>query len=110
MTTPPSYISSKLGSESNSNADDTDPDSDFKSEDFLLVMQSPAQASMMVENAKILCVDGTHGLTGYGYQLLSIVVVDKYGHGLVCAWGLASRENKYMAIIGGIFTTSHQGN
>ena len=80
--------------ESNSNTDDTDPDSDFKSEDFLLVMQSPEQANMMVENAQILCVDGTHGLTGYGYHLLSIVVVDKHGHGLVCAWALASRENK----------------
>ena len=79
---------------SNSNTDDTDPDSDFTSDDFLLVMQSPAQANMMVENARILCVDGTHGLTGYGYELLSIVVVDKFGHGLVCAWGLASRENK----------------
>ena len=79
--------------ESNSDTDDTDPDSDFKSEDFLLVMQSRAQANMMVENAQILCVDGTHGLTGYGYHLLSIVVVDKHGHGLVCAWALASREN-----------------
>ena len=82
--------------DSNSNTDDTDPDSDFKSEDFLLVMQSRAQAEMMVENAQILCVDGTHGLTGYGYHLLSIVVVDRHGHGLVCAWALASRENKYI--------------
>lgn len=82
--------------ESNSDTDDSDPDSDFKSEDFLLVMQSPAQENMMIENSKILCVDGTHGLTGYGYQLLSIVVVDKNGHGLVCAWALASRENKYI--------------
>ena len=82
--------------ESNSNTDDTDPDSDFKSEDFLLVMQSPEQANMMQENAQILCVDGTHGLTGYGYHLRSIVVVDKHGHGLVCAWALASRENKGM--------------
>ena len=74
--------------EKNADTDDTDPDSDFNSDDFLLVMQSPAQAHMMVENATILCVDGTHGLTGYGYHLLSIVVVDKHGHGLVCAWGL----------------------
>ena len=62
----------------------------------MLVMQSPTQAQMMVENAQILCVDGTHGLTGYGYHLLSIVVVDRHGHGLVCAWALASRENKYI--------------
>ena len=78
---------------SNADTDDVDPDSDFNSEDFLLVMQSPAQAKMMSENSRVLCVDGTHGLTGYGYYLLSIVVVDKHGQGLVCAWGLSSREN-----------------
>ena len=72
----------KQAGEINSNTNDTDPDNDFKPEDFLLVMQSPAQVNMMVETLRKLCDDGTRtdGLTGYGYHLLSM---DKYGHGLV---------------------------
>ncbi len=41
-----------------------DKDSDFKSEDFLLVMQSADQDLMMKENPHTVCVDATHGLTG----------------------------------------------
>ena len=77
----------------NADTDDTKEKSDFKSDDFLLVMQTPEQAKMMETNQRIICVDATHGLTTYDYYLLSIVVVDKYGHGLVCATAIASREN-----------------
>ena len=78
---------------SNADTDDTKEKSDFKSDDFLLVMQTPEQAKMMETNQRIICVDATHGLTTYDYYLLPIVVVDKYGHGLVCATAIASREN-----------------
>ena len=78
---------------SNADTDDTKEKSDFKSDDFLLVMQTPEQAKMMETNQRIICVDVTHGLTAYDYYLLSIVVVDKYAHGLVCATAIASREN-----------------
>jgi len=56
-------------------------------------MQSPEQAEMLASNQQIICVDGTHGLTVYDYVLLSMVAVDKYGHGLVVATAIASREN-----------------
>ena len=82
----------QLGEE-NDDTDDTNLKSDFRSDDFLLVMQSPDQASMMVENPRILCCDATHGLTAYDYKLLSMLVVDRHGHGLVCAWAIGSREN-----------------
>ena len=77
----------------NADTDDTKAKSDFKSDDFLLVMQTPEQAKMLETNQRIICVDATHGLTAYDYYLLSIVVVDMYGHGLVCATAIASREN-----------------
>ena len=77
----------------NGDTDDTTPKSDFKKEDFLLVMQSRDQAQMMKDNPRILCVDATHGLTNYDYYLLTIMVIDKFGHGLACAWAITSREN-----------------
>ena len=78
-----------------SNQDTSDDEqSNFKSDDFLLVLQSPDQDIMMQENPRTLCVDATHGLTGYGYFLLSIMVIDKHGHGLPVAWAITSRENQ----------------
>ena len=77
---------------SNADTDDSEK-SDFKSDDFLLVMQTPEQAEMMSTNQRIICVDATHGLTDYDYYLMSLLVVDKYGHGLVCATCIGSREN-----------------
>jgi len=79
--------------QANDSTDDTSKKSDFKSDDFILVMQTQEQAEMMKTNQRIICVDATHGLTAYDYSLLSIVVVDKYGHGLVCATAICSREN-----------------
>ena len=65
----------------------------FTKEDFMLVMQSAAQSEMLRENPRILCVDATHGITGYSFYLLSIVVIDRYGKGLVIGWAITSREN-----------------
>ena len=77
----------------NADTDDEDPKSDFNSQDFLIVLQSSDQAQMLIENPRILCVDATHGVTGYDYYLLSIAVIDSNGSALLCAWALASREN-----------------
>ena len=59
-------------------------------------MQSEQQSCMLAANPRTLCVDATHGCTGYGYYLLSILVITKYGHGLPVGWAIASRENGYV--------------
>ena len=70
-------------------------DSDFKAKDFMLVYQTEAQANMMVDNPRSLCMDGTHGCTGYGYHLLTVMVIDKNGQGLCVGWAIVSRENEF---------------
>ena len=65
----------------------------FSEKDFLLVLQTQEQAEMMKDNSRVIFVDGTHGLTGYGYHLLSVVVVDRHGAGLVVGEAISSREN-----------------
>ena len=47
----------------------------------------------MVDNPRIVTVDGTHGLTRYGFHLLSICVINIFGQGLVCAHAISNREN-----------------
>ena len=76
------------------NADTSEDDgSDFNKEDFLLVLQTPSQAEIFRANARTLCVDATHGITGYGFYLLTIMVVDEHGKGFPVAWAITSREN-----------------
>ena len=54
----------------------------FKKDDFLLVFQTEVQAQMFVDNPRTIMMDGTHGVTGYNYYLLTVMVVDKNGQGL----------------------------
>ena len=68
----------------------------FAKKDFLLILQSKEQSLMMKENSRILCVDATHGMTGYGYHLLSVIVVDRFGKGLVVSFTISSKENHFI--------------
>ena len=43
----------------------------------------PCQATMMQKlgEGKIICIDSTHGTTGYNFSLVTIIVVDELGEG-----------------------------
>lgn len=80
-----------------SNADTTEGEkSHLRSEDFLLVLQSDTQATIHKENPRTLCVDSTHGVTGYAFFLLSLLVINCYGVGFVIGWAISSRENAFI--------------
>ena len=65
----------------------------FSKTDFLIVFQTREQAIMFLENDRVLLGDGTHGITGYGYYLLTLMVLNMCGNGLCVAWGISSKEN-----------------
>jgi len=49
---------------------------------FCLALQTKEQSQMLSKfGGKILCADATHGLTKYGYQLVSVVVKEDQGKG-----------------------------
>jgi hypothetical protein len=54
----------------------------FSKDDFCLIIMTQFQSELFLKfgNDKI-CIDGTHGLNGYNFQLYSLVVVDEYGNG-----------------------------
>ena len=40
-----------------------------------------------------ICVDATHGTTGYDFLLTMLVVLDEFGEGLPIAWCLSNHED-----------------
>lgn len=75
---------------------DPKPGSDFTCADFLLVMQTEQQSVILACNPRTVCVDATHGVTGYGYCLMTMLVIDKQGTGFPVAWAISSRENGWV--------------
>ena len=68
---------------------------DFSDEDFAVCIQTPFQATMMQKlgEGKIICIDSTHGTTGYNFSLVTIIVVDELGEGFPVGWCLSNRED-----------------
>ena len=49
---------------------------------------------MMQQLSRALFGDDAHGTIAYGYHLLSLIVFDRHGHGLVVGWAISSKENQ----------------
>ena len=63
-------------------------------DDFMIVLQSPFQKEMAHKFARNgICIDATHGTTGYDFLLTSVVVIDEYGEGFPIAWSLSNHED-----------------
>ncbi len=63
-------------------------------DDFAIVIQNPFQKQMAQKFAhRGICVDSTHGTTGYDFLLTSIVVLDEFGQGIPVAWLLSNHED-----------------
>ena len=62
-------------------------------DDFLIVIQTPFQKIMAQKFAhKGICVDSTHGTTGYDFLLTSVVVLDEFVEGVPIGWLLSNHE------------------
>ena len=54
-------------------------DVNITKDDFLLVVQNPIQKYMVEKfSRKVICIDATHGTTGYDFLLTSLVVLDEW--------------------------------
>ncbi len=67
---------------------------DLTDDDFMVIIQSPFQKEMAQKFASNgICVDATHGTTGYDFLLTSLVVADEYGEGFPIIWCLSNHED-----------------
>ena len=67
---------------------------DLLNEDFMMVLQTPFQKLMAQKFAgKGVCIDATHGTTGYDFPLTTVMVMDEQGEGFPIAWCLSNHED-----------------
>ncbi|XP_064482900.1 uncharacterized protein LOC135395736, partial [Ornithodoros turicata] len=66
----------------------------FNKEDFVLViMTEPQQQLLSKLGSEKICIDSTHGTTGYDFNLTTLMTVDEYGAGVPCAYLLSNRTD-----------------
>ncbi len=74
--------------------EDPPDDVDLCAEDFMIVMQTPFQKLMAQKFAeKGVCIDSTHGTTGYDFLLTTVMITDEYGEGFPIGWCLSNHED-----------------
>ncbi|XP_050065173.1 uncharacterized protein LOC126554109 [Aphis gossypii] len=56
--------------------------------DFCIILMDPSQMHMLKQfgNGKIVCIDGTHGLNAYDFELVTLLVIDDFGSGFPCCF------------------------
>ncbi|XP_046688307.1 uncharacterized protein LOC124374051 [Homalodisca vitripennis] len=64
----------------------------FKKEDFALGIMTPAEEEMLRKfGSDCVCVDGTHGLNSYDFEVVTLMVIDDMRQGFPCAFFICSR-------------------
>ncbi|KAG0426933.1 hypothetical protein HPB47_025989 [Ixodes persulcatus] len=74
-----------------------DPTGRLSERDFALVlMTEPQQELLQKLGTDKICIDSTHGTTGYDFLLTTLLVVDEFGSGVPCAYLLTNRADTIM--------------
>lgn len=64
------------------------------SEDFVLIIMTEGQKEVLLNFGEdCICIDGTHGLNGYGFELHTILVLDDLREGFPCAFLISNRSD-----------------
>ncbi|XP_035210340.1 uncharacterized protein LOC118184730 [Stegodyphus dumicola] len=59
---------------------------EFKNDDFALIIMNDSQRHLLQKfGADCICIDGTHGLNSYGFELITLLVLDDLRQGFPCA-------------------------
>lgn len=67
----------------------------FHKNDFCLIFMNTSQEYMLrtYGNESTVCVDSTHGLNGYDFELTTILVIDEWGEGFPGACMFSNRKD-----------------
>lgn len=67
---------------------------ELKREDFVLIIMNSAQAKLLGKyGSDCICVDGTHGLNGYDFEVNTLLVLDDVRQGFPCAFLISNRSD-----------------
>jgi hypothetical protein len=64
--------------------------------DFLLGIQTKFQEDMKRFGDNLICTDTTYNTNIYSFNLITVMVVDKYAEGIPVAWAITNREDMSM--------------
>ena len=63
-------------------------------EDFCVCIQTSFQRDMLIKfGAEAVCMDSTHGINVYEFNLTALLVLDEFGEGIPVAWMGCNRED-----------------
>ncbi|XP_069676181.1 uncharacterized protein [Periplaneta americana] len=66
----------------------------FEEDDFILIVMTEFQSDQLLRfGGEKICIDGTHGLTGSGFQLYTVFVVENYESGFPAAFCFSNRAD-----------------
>ena len=67
---------------------------DLNVDDFLICIQTAFQRDMLTAfGSEVVCMDSTHGTNIYGFNLITVLVLDEFGEGIPTAWMICNRED-----------------
>lgn len=67
----------------------------LKSEDFVLIIMNDGQRQMLEKfSSDCVCIDGTHGLNAYNFELHTLLVIDDLRQGFPAAFMVSNRADQ----------------
>ncbi|XP_050303264.1 uncharacterized protein LOC126741036 [Anthonomus grandis grandis] len=82
----------------------------LKNEEFVLIIMTAAQCEMLkIYGTDCICIDGTHGMNNYDFELITLLVVDDIRQGFPCSFLVSNRSDKQVLKIFFHFVKSRLG-
>jgi hypothetical protein len=73
---------------------------ELKYDDFVLVIMNSGQEEMLKQfSSDYVCIDGTHGLNQYDFELHTLLVLDDIREGFPCAFLISNRADEQVMCI-----------
>ncbi|KAJ8911683.1 hypothetical protein NQ315_017135 [Exocentrus adspersus] len=68
---------------------------ELKKDDFVLIIMTAAQREILKKyRTDCICIDGTHGLNNYRFEMHTLLVLDNLREGFPCAFLVSNRSDK----------------
>lgn len=68
---------------------------ELKKDDFILIIMNQAQCEILKKfGSDCICLDSTHGMNSYDFQLTTLMIIDDMRQGFPCAFLISNRVDK----------------
>nr|XP_023028933.1 uncharacterized protein LOC111517119 isoform X1 [Leptinotarsa decemlineata] len=72
----------------------------LKGDDFVLILMTEGQRDILSKFGNdCICVDGTHEMNSYGFELITLMVVDEMREGFPCSFMISNRTDEEVMVL-----------